>query len=270
MSHSLPIALFSWFGYDLPLAERLGLIASTGFKSTAIWWGSPEKEFIHGDRHAMPAMVREAGLEILNAHVPFEEANRLWSDDATQRDEFVSDHLHWLDDLARHDIKCMVLHVAFARDTLEPSLAGFESFRTIVAAAEERQIKLAVENVILPQHLDFVLSEINSPALGFCYDSSHDFIYSDQPLEILSKWSGRLLQTHLSDNNGKRDYHWHVGDGSIDWPSLARLFPRETYKGALMGEIICRDKAHTEPPEEFLSKTFARLTWLAKLIDSVD
>ncbi len=268
MSHSVPLGLFSWFGYDLPLPERLALIASAGFESTAIWWGPPEKAFIHGDRHAMPSMVHDAGLEILNAHFPFEQANRLWSNDPADREEFVSDHLQCLDDLAAHEIKCMVLHVAFGRDTPEPGPAGLEAFNRIVRAAEDRQIKLAVENVILPQHLDFLLCEIDSPALGFCYDCSHDFVYGEKPLEVLSKWSKRLLQTHLSDNDGSRDYHWHVGDGSIDWPGFARTFPRRTYKGALMGEIICKGQTPTAPAKEFLSKAFDRLAWLSELIES--
>ena len=270
MSNSLPIGIFSWFGYDLPLSQRLALIASAGFKSTALWWGPPEKSFVSGDQHAMPSMVRDAGLEILNAHFPFEQSNRLWSDNPAEREEFVSDHIHCLDDLARHDIKCMVLHVAYGRDTSPPSPAGLETFRRVVDAAEDRQIKLAVENVILPEHLDFLLTEIDSPGLGFCYDCSHDYVYGEQPLEVLSKWGDRLLQTHLSDTDGRRDYHWHIGDGSIDWPSLAKQFPRETYQGSLMGEIICRNQTLSDPPDQFLSKAYGRLTWLAGLVASVD
>jgi hypothetical protein len=32
------LGMFAWFGYDLPMRERLQIIKDAGFDATALWW----------------------------------------------------------------------------------------------------------------------------------------------------------------------------------------------------------------------------------------
>jgi sugar phosphate isomerase/epimerase len=45
-----------------------------------------------------------------------------------------------------------------------------------VAQAESQGVTIALENTRRPDYLDWAFSHIQSSNLGFCYDSSHDFI----------------------------------------------------------------------------------------------
>jgi len=50
--------------------------------------------------------------------------------------------------------------------------------------AERLGITIAIENSHSTEHIDYVLENIPSSNLGFCYDSRHDFLYSKEPYEI--------------------------------------------------------------------------------------
>ena len=88
-----------------------------------------------------------------------------------------------------------------------------------------------------------------SKNLGLCFDTSHDFLYADPPLQLLKDWGHRLVTTHFSDTDGRRDYHWLPGEGSIDFNSVGEHFP-ESYTGCHMLEVVPKVKGG--PLDEFL------------------
>ena len=53
---------------------------------------------------------------------------------------------------------------------------GYKSFSEIIREAENIDIKIAIENTQMLKYSDFILKEIISTNIGFCYDSSHDFV----------------------------------------------------------------------------------------------
>lgn len=69
-----PLGIFAWFGYEMPLKESLRLIKATGFDQVLLWWGEFE-----GDIPLLkqPETVRRLGLEVENAHAPFQGCNTL-------------------------------------------------------------------------------------------------------------------------------------------------------------------------------------------------
>ncbi len=262
---SCPLGIFSYFGYDLPLRQRIELIKSAGFGSTFIWWGEKEKAFRGGMRHRMPNTVRDAGLILESIHVPYEDCNDLWSDSASARENIVKQHISWLSDCAKHEIPTMVMHVTRGTDHDLSDRHGINSIERILGVAEDLSVTLAIENTRQTELVDFILSEIESQYLGFCYDSSHDWLYSDNPTRILEKWGGRLVALHLSDNDGVEDRHWLPHEGVIDWESLAKVFPRETFSGCLTLEVVPREGT-TDLPEAFLAKAYERISRIGKLL----
>lgn len=257
------LGVFSWFGYRLHIAQRAGLIKQAGFSVTSIWWGEEEKGNT-GSLDDLPGIIRQADIAIDNIHVPFADCNDLWSQSRATRQNIIHQHLTWLDDCVRHQIPKMVMHVSQGPDPPRPNKSGVESVARILQAAEDKDIIIAVENTQWPDYLDLVLSEINSPHLGFCYDSSHDFLWSKHPTEILAKYAGRLVTTHLSDNDGVEDRHWPPGQGNISWAGFANAFPQESYAGPLMLEVLPKDASQT--PQAFLKETYESLSSLANLL----
>lgn len=65
-----------------------------------------------------------------------------------------------------------------------------------------------------------MLDGIECPALGFCYDSGHDLIWSDTPYEPLSRYGERLFVVRLHDNRGRADDHLAPGEGKADWSAV--------------------------------------------------
>ncbi len=106
---------------------------------------------------------------------------------------------------------------------LEKSLL---TWQPLVKMAERLSVRLAVENVFEenPSILHRLLQTINSPFLGYCFDTGHGHIFSQvdlgQWVEILAPY---LLEIHLHDNHRQADEHLPLGQGLIDFASLFSL-----------------------------------------------
>ena len=62
--------IFSWFGFVMPLSERLELIKKAGFDSTCLWWEDEEGAY-PVKKTDMPKMVRDFGLSLEISIRPF-------------------------------------------------------------------------------------------------------------------------------------------------------------------------------------------------------
>jgi sugar phosphate isomerase/epimerase len=255
------LGIFSWFGYDLPLAERLGLIAEAGFASTCLWCAPGEALFEAGQADAMPALVREAGLRIDNIHAPYGNCNRLWAESDADASVVVAEYDAALSLCQRHAIPLCVVHLTSGVTPPPKNDAGLRRVRGLVDRAAEMGVVLAAENTRKPKYVDFVFANIDSPHLGFCYDSSHDFLPSGTRGAILERWGHRLVTTHLSDNHGIEDDHLMPGHGVIEWRLIADAFPKYTYTGPVMLEIDAKGAASGGPPA-YLCEAYEKAVFL--------
>lgn len=147
-----------------------------------------------------------------------------------------------------------------------------ERFGEIADFAQRRGVTVAVENIFRqgagektyrtdPRQLAAVVSAVNSPAVGICFDFGHAFISANEEgfsiEEALRAVLPRLVHVHIHDNFGRvsgqnlrpidtifqgtGDLHLVPGWGSIPYP---KLFPEfaPSYKGVLMMEIQPRFK----------------------------
>lgn len=265
---SFPLGIFSYIGYDLPLDRRLGLIKDAGFEASSIWWGDEEDDYRRGLRLKMPQMVRDHGLYCEFVHVAFKECDHFWSEDASDRERAVAQHVAWVHDCADSGIPIMVMHAMRGSYRGEISRLGMESIISIVSAAEEAGIVIALENTRRMDCFGAVLSEIDSPNLGFCYDSSHERLCTEDAGVLLRQFGDRLRVTHFSDCDGTFDRHWLPGEGIIDWRAVMDAFPAETYSGCFSLEVVPGKAADELSPPEFLAKAYERANWLAGMTAS--
>ena len=248
---ALCLGLFAWFGVPVPFVERMALIGEAGFESTSLWWEEDDEKRTRL-RHLAPDIVREAGLHLDNLHAPYAGCNALWSGDDAERLAMVRRHLGWLEDCARHEVPMLVMHVTQGNGTPPPGPYGLDSMRRIVDAAEDAGVRVAIENTRSAQHVNWILEHIDSPALGLCYDSSHDWLYSAEPMSLLKRWGHRTLTTHLSDTDGRRDRHWLPREGVVDFDLLAALPVWREYSGVYLLEVVARGR--NEPVRDFLAR----------------
>lgn len=247
----LDLGIYAWFGYPLSLDERLTLIANAGFRITCLWLGEEEDLIANGDGDMMPSLAREAGLAIDNIHAPFEHCNHLWSESKASSDIVRNEYRSALSFCDKHNIRNLVIHVARGLNPPPQSERGLKILRELVSYAQDHDLVLAVENTRCHDYADFIFSNLESPHLGLCYDSSHDFLKGQTRGRFLKKWGHRLVTTHLSDNHGENDDHFLPGNGQVDWPLLVESFPTETYEGRLLLEVVPDDSSNMTA-EEFL------------------
>ncbi len=101
-----------------------------------------------------------------------------------------------------------------------------KTWRAFVRKAEDRNIKIAIENVFedAPDNLRLLMEEMSSPHFGVCFDTGHCHLFSRVALE---EWIGQLLpyicELHLHDNRREADDHLAIGDGTFEFERLFSL-----------------------------------------------
>ncbi|MFC1900256.1 sugar phosphate isomerase/epimerase family protein [Chloroflexota bacterium] len=263
----LPLGMSAWFGFSLPLEERLKLIKQAGFDTTCLWFGVEEDTVRDGESDRMPALVRNTGLLLDNIHATFLNHHLIWS--APLDDEVLRIREELKATLAfctRHDVPLMVAHLTTKYCTSPPNEKGLEIVYDLVTQAEKLGVTIALENTRRPEYLEYIFSNIQSLNLRFCYDSSHDFLPDHSRGELLSRWGHLLVTTHISDNKGLDDDHLLPGRGTIDWQAIEKNFPKNIYRGAILLETDGPEAGKGLTPEEFLQTGYEWLhNWAEKL-----
>lgn len=225
------LGTFIWFGYQIPIKERAILIREAGFETVLHWW---DDSFIGTEgfsKEQQADIIRNEGLIIENAHLQTEQVNDIWLNTLNGKaafDRYLSD----IDSLADCEIPVAVYHPSNGTNPPPVSELGMDRIRTLVERAEKRGVKIAMENVRNTHILVEILDTIESPALGFCYDSGHDYIWSNTPYELLNRYKHRLSAVHLHDNLGQNDDHLAPGAGVINWDIVRNGIEQSTYNGS--------------------------------------
>lgn len=255
---------FSWFGYQMPIEERLRLIGEAGFDRVSIWLGTEEACVSEHRPADLCAAATRVGLSVECAHAPYDDCNLLWSDEDSVADPLVGRMASWIRFCGTQAIPCMVMHLTRGDEPPHPSAAGLARIEGLVEEAARSSVVVALENTRKTAAVDRALSAIDSPHLGFCYDSSHDFLWAQHPTDILRRWGERLAYTHLSDNDGIQDRHWIPGRGTVDWARIRVALPRRSPLPFSL-EVVPVDPGH-QSAENFLRESMERGTALVRMM----
>jgi sugar phosphate isomerase/epimerase len=93
------------------------------------------------------------------------------------------------------------------------------SIREIAEFASDYNLTLALENMpvkhwTLGNKAEDILEMIGDTQLGFCFDVGHAHIIQDVDNFLTNV--DRFFNVHIHDNNGRRDEHLVLGEGSIN------------------------------------------------------
>ncbi|MCK4541335.1 MAG: sugar phosphate isomerase/epimerase, partial [Spirochaetales bacterium] len=259
--------IFAWFGYRLSVEKRITAMKEAGFQATSIWIDNRARIGHRWRESNVVSTIRSHGLDIENAHGAYFRCNKIWSEFPGERRIIQSEYEYYLDYCNSHQIPMLVLHVTKGIKPPKFNEAGLDLIRDLVEYGQKRGVSIALENTRYPDYIDFLLGNIDSPYVGLCYDSSHDFLYSKQPGALLGRWGDRLFCTHLSDNDGAQDRHWLPFSGSGNWEAVLNAFPNETYKGYLSLEVLPKRK-DSFTAGEFLEEALQTLNCIKDRITS--
>ena len=258
-------SISDWFGYECPYPERFRMIREAGFVGVLSFWNAG---FRQPGRLSVPDMAREAGLYVENVHAPFTTINSIWLDNL-DGDETATLMTRCLDDCAAFDIPTMVMHLSKSDSPPPACELGLTRIRRITDHAERMGVSVALENLRRPEYLEYVFSHIDSPRLGFCYDSGHQHCYSPGT-DMLALYGARLAALHLHDNVGRMpgedggDRHLLPFDGTINWSAVMRSITAAGYSGPTSLEVVNLGR-ETMTAAEFLSAAYERAARLEAL-----
>ena len=253
------ITAFGWFGYVLPIKDRIGIIKQAGFDGVMLWWsetlGNP-------DYRSAPQFARDAGLYVENIHAPYFDTNYIWQD-SLDGESVTELFLQIVDDCAEFAIPTMVLHLSNSNRP-QPNETGLDRVKRIVEKAERLGVNVAFENLSRLELLEYVLDNIASARAGFCYDSGHHNCRSAD-VDLLSRYGARLMALHLHDNDGIEDQHRLPFDGTIDWAATMSKIAQTGYTGAIALEL--ENMGYGElAPEAFMRLAYQRAKKLESLL----
>jgi len=235
------------------------MIKQAGFGGISLWWGD-ERD---ADYIKHPEQAREMGFLVENAHVGYKRTNNLWLDniDGASMTDYL---IQCVKDCAVAEVPAIVVHLTTGKTPPPFNAMGLDRIKRIVEQAERLNANIALENLRKPEYLEFVLGEIDSPRLGFCYDSGHHLLYAPNE-DLLGKYGDRLMAIHLHDNDGSADQHLLPFDGNIDWIKTMGAIKATGYSGGVSLEVL-KTKYEVLTAEEFLQAAFERAKRLEEIL----
>ncbi|MBN1968350.1 MAG: sugar phosphate isomerase/epimerase [Candidatus Delongbacteria bacterium] len=249
------IGIFSWFGIDLPFEQRIKLIKKAGFDATSIWLGDEEKSCISDD---FASIVHQNNLYLENAHAPYNKANLLWNRNSVNH--AIDEYSKCIEYCSKNRIEILVIHPSKGNYKIENNECGLDALSVLTTFGKKNNVRIAVENTRQNHILDLIFENLND--IYFCFDSSHDNLYSEKKFALLTKFSDRLICVHLSDNHGIKDDHILPFEGVIDWDLFVDYLPKK-FAGVYNLEVVDNKK---NSPDEFLLAARSRIELIKKQI----
>lgn len=263
-------------GFGISDTEQLPIIKETGFDAFFTGWS-------RADRSA-PLRLAEAGskagLFYETVHAPFGRMNSMWLDGG-EGDDWRDMMIECVDDTAAAGVGIMVTHVTVAAVAPPPSEIGRTRFLKLAEHAAKRGVKIALENLEIPEHLAYLFEKLDGlDNIGFCWDTGHNLCYTPET-DMMELYGDKLICLHINDNNGIKtpgvitwhdDSHFMPFDGRVDWQGVANRLDAAGWQG-FMTQEMSRGKDGCEKIEaysnmtlrEYLEKSLGRLQKIGDL-----
>jgi sugar phosphate isomerase/epimerase len=187
--------------------------------------------------------IKQAGLTLWSAHIPFGRAWDFSSSDAEQRQHILQAFTTLLRQLGDLGITVAVVHPsaepivdADRQDALEYSREGL---RYLAEVATANGVVLAAED--LPRTCLANTSEEmlwllqGSEDLRVCLDANH---LLHEPTEaFVTQLSSKIVTVHISDYDNVDERHWMPGKGVNNWTAIIRELCLSGYTGPFLFEV---------------------------------
>ncbi len=246
------------FGVSASSEQEYALLARYGVESAEVSYELAGPALLDAGRRArLISLVRDARPAVCSLHAPYRPQRDLSTLDEDRRLAAVDHARDALDLAGQLGAALVVIHPSD-----DPILPGTRACRIaqaqrsiadLLPAARALRLRLAVETT-LPEYLPAGLDEaygivegLDPELVGFCLDTNHSNLTGDLPAMVRSLAS-RLLNVHLSDNDGRKQQHWLPLKGVIDWKAFLTTLAEVNYEGPLHYEL----DAHPYGPEQGL------------------
>ena len=223
------VALYQYFGYDIPLNDRFKMIKDAGFDALGVWCD----DWLGWTEHReFPRLARDMGLQVFDGHAPFirdyDIVNSIWLDNQ-DGETTLEIYMRTIEECGEDGVKNLIIHVDYI-NAPPPNELGIERFKRMADLAGRKNVCLALENTGKHEYLKYIFDRIASPTVGFCYDAGHR--NCDEPeIDLLSLYGDRLIALHLHDNDGSADQHLIPFTAGINWAEQMAAIAATGYTG---------------------------------------
>lgn len=252
------------FGFQMPIAETVDVIARAGFGGIAPWRREVEGQNVK----AVGKHIRDAGLKVTG----YCRSTYLPAVDLAEFAKAIESNYRALDDAAALGADSFVIVSGSLLEGLKDLNASraqvTEGVGLLCAYAKERSIKVALEPLhpvyavdrscinLLSQALD-ICAKINEPNLGVCIDVYHTWWDPNLARDIARAGKEkRIIGYHVSDwlspTTDTLNDRGMMGDGVIDLKSIRQLVEATGFDGLVEVEIFSERNWWTKPVEETL------------------
>ncbi len=263
-------------GFGIDGVEQIQIIKETGFDAFFTGWNRKDRGAVI--RYAEAAA--KAGLFYETVHAPFGKMNSMWVD-GLEGDDWRDMLIECADDTAAAGVGIMVTHVTVASTAPPPSEIGYRRFLEVAEHAAKIGVKIALENLEIPEHLAYLFERLGSmDNIAFCWDTGHNLCYTPE-IDMMELYGDRLICLHINDNNGisipgvitwHDDSHFLPFDGRVDWVGVAGRLDKAGWNGILTQEVNRGKEGCEKIPaysemsyREFLAESLERLHRLNSL-----
>lgn len=238
----LSISSYSWLPGSF--LSELNTLQSHGIDAVEIFCTPRHLDINNPEKVQQAGMeLRELGFRHISMHAP-SAIGDLSAPNETEREETVLACQRALDAAMLMGAKIITFHPASIEgehaesEERWPSLN--ETLREICGYAEDRDIKIAIENFpepffgCNPIEMYDKLAELDIPNVGMCLDLGHAFV-GGYLTNALENFGDKIFSVHASDNRGTVDEHLPPGQGNLPWRQVFQGLQR--YNGPLVVEV---------------------------------
>ena len=111
---------------------------------------------------------------------------------------------------------CFVPQINYYEGWVEQAVPFWKSFLD----NKPDDITICMENVFdgFPVYIKEVIRQVDHPAFGICLDLGHAHAFSSIPVtQWVEELGSSIRHIHIHDNDGTKDSHLAIGDGTIAW-----------------------------------------------------
>ncbi|MCS7105039.1 MAG: sugar phosphate isomerase/epimerase [Thermofilaceae archaeon] len=134
-----------------------------------------------------------------------------------------------------------------------------ESMRGTARIAADYGLKLVVEprvgeTISNSDAMLRLIDEVSEDNFGAVLDVGHLHASKELLPLTVEKLDGRIFYVHASDNDGRDNYHWAVGRGTVDWRGLFEALLKHHFSGPIAVDVGGPDIAHRLEEDVITSK----------------
>ncbi len=208
------------------------------------------------DRNRLKKRLEEAGLRV-SLHAPIHGVN-LVSPNPRLAAAALAEHVAAIELAPELGAELVVFHPGGLPGEYARLPGAYErawqrlgfALDILVPEAAARGVRLAIENKQAGSGRDLILTPEEHlralegrPGLGACLDFGHLHTLREDPAHFVAALGERLVHVHLHDNQGERDEHLGLGQGTVPWEAALRALAATGYRGAVILEIPDPDQA---------------------------